>query len=81
MLKTFIDNIADVPGPLQDYYQKTDDGRFALMFDGKDKLKEFREHNIELHKTLEKFPDAAKAAVAKAADLEKKLATLAANTP
>ena len=74
MLKTFIDNIADVPGPLQDYYQKTDDGRFALLFDGKDKLKEFRDHNIELQKTLEKFPDAAKVAVAKAADLEQKLA-------
>jgi hypothetical protein len=78
MLKTIVDNIADVPGPVREFYQETADGKFALVFDGKDRLAEFRNKNIELMKSLDAFPDAAKAALAKTADLEKERTDLAA---
>lgn len=89
ILKYVIDELVQVPGPLREYYAKSGvTGKFTLTADGHPdtaKLSEFRNKNIELLKELDELrplkakyegidSDAAKAALANAADLTAKLA-------
>jgi hypothetical protein len=78
-----IDELVAVIGPLRDFYSKGEDGKFHLSVDGESsKLAEFRNKNIELMKEMDELrplkarfegidPDAAKAALANSANLER----------
>jgi len=56
-MKCLIDNLNDVPAPLQEHYKQTTDGKFALVLDGDpppgfvkaEKLAEFRANNRKLN--------------------------------
>ncbi len=55
-LKCFVNKLDEVPDPMREFYERTADGRFALVLDGQpagyvraDKLAEFRDNNRALH--------------------------------
>jgi len=92
-VKLVVDSVEDIPRLYRQDYEQGADGKWHLILDGKHpdtvKLGEFRTRNIELMKEAEELrplkakyegidPDAARAALANAADAEKMRAKLAA---
>jgi hypothetical protein len=88
MLKLTINDPVEVAGPLRQEYKKSADGKYHLEVEAHPdsaRLSEFRDRNIALLKEVEELrpfrakydgidPDAAKKALAKAAELEARLA-------
>jgi hypothetical protein len=90
-LKFTINDPVEVPGPVREYYKKTNDGKYSLDVEAHPdagKVAEFRNRNVALLKEVDELrplkanaaqyegldPDAARAALANAADMAAKLA-------
>ena len=76
MLKLFVDDVSTVDEAHRGLYEKGEDGKYALQVEGavpKAKLDEFRNKNIELMQTAEKFKGIDPAKYAELQDLQRKV--------